>query len=87
MDYQKLLAYFQAKQPEMLDVIKLLVTHETPSGDKPRLDAFAALLAERLRDAGAQVELIPNESTGMHVRATFDNQPADNRPADTRPAL
>ncbi|MCB9148937.1 MAG: M20 family metallopeptidase [Caldilineaceae bacterium] len=87
MDYQKLLAYFQAKQPEMLDVIKLLVTHETPSGDKPRLDAFAALLAERLRDAGAQVELIPNERTGMHVRAAFDNRPADNRPADTRPAL
>lgn len=85
MDYQKLLAYFQAKQPEMLDVIKLLVTHETPSGDKPRLDAFATLLAERLRDAGAQVELIPNESTGMHVRATFDNRPA-GAPA-VRPAL
>ncbi|MEZ4712553.1 MAG: M20 family metallopeptidase [Caldilineaceae bacterium] len=85
MDYQKLLAYFQNKQPEMLDVIKLLVTHETPSGDKPRLDAFAALLAERLRDAGAQVELIPNESTGLHVRAAFDNRPAGA--PDVRPAL
>jgi glutamate carboxypeptidase len=55
----------------MMDVIRLLVTHETPSRDKPRLDAFAALLAERLAAAGATSEIIPNPTHGNHVRAEF----------------
>jgi len=81
MDYAKLLAYCQDQQPEMLDVIETLVNIETPSNDKPRLDAFAQLLADRLSTAGATVELIPNESTGMHVRATFGDQQSDQKPA------
>jgi glutamate carboxypeptidase len=71
MNPQALLAYFQARQDEMLAVIEQLVTQETPSSDKARLDAFAALLAQRLQDAGATVEILPNAERGNHVRARF----------------
>ena len=71
MDAQALLAYYQARYDEMFGVIEQLVTQETPSGDKARLDAFAAFLAGRLQDAGATVEIIPNPERGDHVRARF----------------
>jgi glutamate carboxypeptidase len=71
MDPQALLAYFDAHHAEMLDVIRQLVTQETPSGDKPRLDAFAAFLAQRFNAAGAQAEIIPAAERGNHVVARF----------------
>jgi len=71
MQHQQLLTYFENQQPAMLDLIRQLVIQETPSSDKPRLDAFATFLAERLQTAGATVEIIPNTERGNHVRATF----------------
>jgi glutamate carboxypeptidase len=71
MDTQALLEYFQARQDEMLGVVEQLVKQETPSNDKPRLDAFADFLAQRLQDAGATVEILPAEKSGNHVRARF----------------
>lgn len=71
MDAQSLLTYFGARQDEMLDVIRQLVTQETPSQDKPRLDAFAEFLAARLRQAGAAVEILPVAARGNHLRARF----------------
>lgn len=63
--------YFLARQEEMLALIGELVAQETPSSDKERLDAFAELLAGRLRALGAQVAIIPVGERGNHVRATF----------------
>lgn len=71
MDADKLLAWFNDQQPAMLDAIRSVVEEETPSDDKPRLDAFAARLAQRYAAAGATVEVIPAEGRGNHVRATF----------------
>jgi glutamate carboxypeptidase len=71
MNSQALLDYFQARHSEMLGVIEQLVTQETPSSDKARLDAFASLLAQRLQSAGATVEILPNAERGNHVRARF----------------
>jgi glutamate carboxypeptidase len=83
MDSRALLDYFNARQTEMLSVIEQLVTQETPSGDKARLDAFAELLAQRLRTSGATVEVLPNVERGNHVRARFDPSSDDG----VRPAL
>jgi glutamate carboxypeptidase len=55
----------------MLGAIRQMVVQETPSSDKPRLDAFAEYLAGRLRGAGASVEIIANVERGNHVRATY----------------
>lgn len=71
MDQSTLLTYFQTKQTEMLALIEQLVTQETPSSDKPRLDAFAEFLAERFGNVGAQATVIANSERGNHVRATF----------------
>lgn len=63
--------YFHHRQAEILATIRQFVTHETPSLDKPRLDAFAALLAAHLTAAGAMVEIITQPERGNHVRARF----------------
>lgn len=81
MDVQRLLTYFSERQDEMLDIVRQLVTQETPSHDKPRLDAFAGLLADRLRQAGATVEIIPVEERGNHLRARFGPRHSDAPPA------
>ena len=74
-------AYFRQRQAEILATIGELVTHETPSHDKPRLDAFAALLARRLTNAGAMVEIIEQTERGNHVRARFVHGDATAQPA------
>ncbi len=83
MDSRALLDYFNARQTEMLSVIEQLVTQETPSSDKARLDAFAEFLAQRLRSAGATVEILPNAERGNHVRARFGPSSDDG----VKPAL
>jgi glutamate carboxypeptidase len=82
-DAQAVLGYFRVRQDEMLDVVRQLVTQETPSPDKPRLDAFAEFLAGRLAAAGATVEIVPVDARGNHVLARV---PAPAAP-DAKPAL
>ncbi len=67
----RLLDYYNAKLPEMLDAIRAVVEEETPSGDKARLDAFAARLVERYQRAGAEASLLANPAAGDHVTARF----------------
>jgi glutamate carboxypeptidase len=72
MDGQQLVSYFRERQDEMLEVVRQLVTQETPSQAKERLDGFAELLAARLRAVGAAVELLPVDEQGNHVRARLE---------------
>jgi len=72
--------YFRQRQAEVIATIGQLVTHETPSLDKPRLDAFAALLTDRLTAAGATVELITQSVRGNHVRAHFVHGDTTTKP-------
>ena len=53
----------------MLDALRRLVERETPSSDKPRLDAFAEALAQRYTAAGAQVDILSSPTSGNHLRA------------------
>lgn len=76
-----LITHFAQRQHELLQTIELLVTQETPSHDKPRLDAFAALLDGRLSQAGATVEILPNATRGNHVRARFVHGNTTEKPA------
>lgn len=84
MNYQTLLTYFDTHHGAMLDLVRQLVTQETPSSDKARLDAFADFLAGRFGAVGAAVEIIPNEKRGNHVRARFAAPSADST---AKPAL
>jgi glutamate carboxypeptidase len=67
-------------QKAMISRLAEIVRHESPSRDKPALDALANLLAGWLRDAGAAVEIIPNAQGGNHLIGRFSG-PAGQRPA------
>ncbi|HRK88692.1 MAG TPA: M20 family metallopeptidase [Anaerolineales bacterium] len=48
-------------------LLKRLVETESPSSDKTAVDRVAAIVADEARKLGAQVEFIPNQTTGDHV--------------------
>lgn len=75
MDPQTLNEYFEQQQPEILDTIRQLVEEETPTEDKPRLDAFIEKLAQRYTAARLETQLIPVEGRGNHLLARFDASP------------
>jgi glutamate carboxypeptidase len=75
------------RKDEMLDVVRQLVTQETPSSDKARLDAFAQFLAQRFQQTGATVAIVPVEQRGDHLIARLDvttpnqaSEPAADQP-------
>lgn len=80
-----LLERLRARQAEMLPVLAEVVGHESPSRDKPALDALAGTLAERLRARGAEVSRIANPDGGDHLRARFGFGASESSSA--RPAL
>ena len=79
-----LMNYFAAHADAMLDLAGQLVTQETPSDDKARLDAFAAFLADRFLAVGANVQVYENETRGNHVAARVGHA---DFPADVQQAL
>lgn len=79
MEEQKLSKYFAARVDEMVDVVRELVTRETPSTDKPRLDSFARYLAERFQATGADVGIIANPLRGDHVLARWRHKNAPEK--------
>lgn len=53
---------------DILDGIEQFVGSETPSTDKPRLDAFAIFLADYAAEiSGGETEIVPAEESGNHV--------------------
>ncbi len=60
----------------MTDALRALVEHESPSRDKPALDAMARSLAARLVAIGGTAEVVANPDGGDHVRARFFDDPA-----------
>ena len=55
----------------LLELLEALVRAESPTTDKQAVDACGRLLADRLREIGARVEMLPQTEAGAHVRATF----------------
>ena len=64
----------------MIAELKRLVEHESPSHDKPALDALAELLAGRLSELGGAAQVVANPGGGNHVLGRFPG-PEENRPA------
>ncbi len=67
-------------QAAMISRLAELVRFESPSRDKPALDALGTLLAQLLRDAGAAVEIIANTLGGDHLIGRIAGPPGQ-RPA------
>ncbi len=74
---RQLLAYCDDHASQTIQTLETLVRLESPSTDKPAVDRCGAALAEILRDAGAEVELLRQAERGDHIRARF---PGDGAP-------
>lgn len=64
-----LLDYCEAHLNDMVAAIETLVRLESPSTDKAAVDRCGAVLADMLRSAGADVDVLPQAARGNHLRA------------------
>lgn len=71
MEPHSLLDSLRTRRDAMVERLRTWVEHESPSRDKPALDALAGRLAPMLAEMGGEVEVIPNPVGGNHVRARF----------------
>ncbi|WP_435016940.1 M20 family metallopeptidase [Tundrisphaera sp. TA3] len=72
---------FRSHQAEWLASLAGLVTHESPSRDKPSLDALAVTLAARFAAIGGSVAIEENADGGDHVRVRFFDHVSGKKPA------
>jgi glutamate carboxypeptidase len=73
----KILRYLTEHHTDMLDDLEEFVTRESPSYDKARMDSFAEFLAGYAKGLGAEVEIVPVEERGNHLRITWGDEAAD----------
>src|SRR5258708_557170 len=66
---KQLLDHCEAHLADIVQAIETLVRLESPSTDKAGVDRGAAVLAGRLRAAGAEVEELVQAARGNHLRA------------------
>ncbi len=77
----EILEMMRSRQAEWLDALAGLVEHESPSRDKPSLDALARKLADRFEAIGGEVEVIANPAGGDHLKARFFGEIPNRKPA------
>lgn len=81
MNYNELQQKINSYQSNMLVALGQLVNIESPSTDKPVLDAYAQSLTSRFESLGAETVLIPNQKGGNHLQVVFHrSQTGVNRP-------
>jgi len=65
MDFNQ---YFKSRQGEMVNLLKQVANHESPSSDKKAVDACSAFAAAEFRKAGARITRLPQKKTGdFHI--------------------
>ncbi|HEY75149.1 MAG TPA: M20 family metallopeptidase [Thermoflexia bacterium] len=64
-------AYFAERTDEMVDLLRRLVELESPSTDKAAADRISRYVADRAREAGAEVTFVPQEQYGDHLLARW----------------
>lgn len=70
MNPQAVRSFVADRLEEYLDELRGLVEHESPSGDKARLDALAGVIAGRWQGLGGEVDRLAN-ATGDHLVGRF----------------
>lgn len=80
-DTGRLAAHLRAAAPTMLEDLRLLVEHESPTGDAARLDALAEIVAQRWAGVGGGVERHRRDGVGTHLQVRWPAGAAADRPA------
>ena len=70
-DNQRILALLRQHEDDMVADLAHLVEMESPSDNKASLDRLGEHLADRLRQLGAQVDVIKQEHNGNHLRGRW----------------
>jgi len=83
-DYAGVRFALQTQQASLIEALGDLVTHESPSLDKPLLDLLARRLAQRFEAQGAEVHVLSQAEHGNHVSALYAPRGID---ASAPPAL
>jgi glutamate carboxypeptidase len=65
----------EARRDWLVDTIGALARIESPSGDAAGLDRCGDAITRLLQEAGAEVERLPREGAGAHLRATLGAGP------------
>lgn len=65
---RRLFAELKPRQDEMVQLLRCFVSCESPSHDKPAVDAMGELVAREWRQRGATVKILPQTNRGNHVR-------------------
>lgn len=74
---RQVLAYLRDHQQDMVEDLKQFIDIESPTNHKPSVDKFGNVMAERLRDLGADVDILPLTEVGDAVRGCWE-QGGDN---------
>lgn len=72
--------WLREHEGDMFACLEADVTLETPTADKPALDAMADRLAVRLAHAGAAIERVANDTAGDSLIARFRSGAPDQQP-------
>ena len=67
----EVLSYMIDKTQDMLQMLKAVVEHESPSTDKAATDKLASYLRDQFAMLGARAELLPQAHYGNHVRVEW----------------
>ncbi len=68
---QRVLNFLRRRQADMVADLVRLVELESPSDDKASLDRLGEHLAGRLRELGAEVDVLEQDQAGNHLRARW----------------
>ncbi|PFG04514.1 M20 family metallopeptidase [Bacillus sp. es.034] len=69
---EEVVQFIKDKEAEMVDLLKQIVEHETPTANKELTDKLGAWIAEQFtRLTGGRTETIVNEQYGNHIRAEW----------------
>jgi glutamate carboxypeptidase len=73
----EMLSWLQSERDSMLSLLRKLVEHESPSGDKHALDTIGVELAEELEAGGATIHMEHVEDQGNHLLAEIPGKDRD----------
>ncbi|MGD8759049.1 MAG: hypothetical protein PVJ07_02220, partial [Anaerolineales bacterium] len=66
---------FKHRLDQQLKLMQTLVEMESPTTDKPALDALGGFMAERMRNAAAEVQRFAQEKAGDHWLGQWGSGP------------
>ncbi|UCC89101.1 MAG: hypothetical protein JSV81_07275, partial [Anaerolineales bacterium] len=63
--------YLRTQLPHMLSTLEHWVNHDSPTFDKPSVDALGSQIADAFAQLGASVEIHPQAEYGDHYRVAW----------------